>query len=114
MTTQQYLLCVTEAQNYSDRDAYLSDLALSSVWEDEPESAVPADRLEALGNIYDAVHRSIRDIASASGLTQRKLMERFCIPRRTMEDWSTGTRSCPVYTLLLIQESLGIFHPPID
>lgn len=114
MTLNQYLLCVTEAQNYSDRDAYVSDLALSSVWGDSPESAVPADRLEYLCAIYAAVHRSIRDIASSAGLTQRKLMERFCIPRRTMEDWSTGTRSCPVYTLLLMQESLGIFHPPID
>lgn len=114
MTIKQYSTCGTEAQNYTDREAYISDLALSSMWGDDPEAAIPADRLESLGTIYDAVHRSIRDIASASGLTQRKLMERFCIPRRTMEDWSTGTRSCPVYTILLIQESLGIFRPPID
>ena len=108
MTDKQYTTCVTEAQNYTYREAYISDLALSSIWGDAPEAEIPAGRIEQLGSIYDAVHRSVADIAKAAGLSQRKLAERFCIPYRTMENWCGGQRDCPVYLRLMMQECLGL------
>ena len=37
---------LTEAQNYADRDAYISDMALSSIWGDGAE--IPQERLELI------------------------------------------------------------------
>ena len=106
MTDKQYTICVTEAQNYTDREAYISDLSLSSIWGDGPEDEIPPARLEQLGSIYDAVHRSIKQIAADAGLTQRKLADRFCIPVRTIEDWCAGKRTPPDYVRLMMQELL--------
>lgn len=109
MTIKQYSTCVTEAQNYTDRDAYISDLALSSMWGDGAEDDIPQDRLAQLGSIYDAVHRSVKDIASAAGISAREMAIRFCIPQRTMENWCMGVNKCPLYTRLMLQEALGIY-----
>lgn len=111
MTDKQYSICVTEAQNYTDRDAYISDMALSSMWGDSPDAQIPQDRLEQLGSIYDAVHRSVKDIAAAAGLSVRAMAIRFCIPQRTVENWycvGKSARDCPLYTRLMMQECLGL------
>lgn len=107
MTNKQRIFCIQEVQNYTDRDAYVSDLAMSAIWgmqNDDP----PISRLEALGNLYDAVTRSVKDIAANAGLSQRGLAERFAIPYRTVENWCSGARECPLYMRLMMQEILGL------
>ena len=108
MNEKQYRLCVLEAMNYDDQDAYVSDLALSSIWGDAPDAEIPDDRLRQISSVYTAIHRSVKQIASASDMSQRKLAERFLIPYRTMEDWCSGKSKCPVYTRLMMQECLGL------
>lgn len=108
MTDKEYLFCVQEAQNYTDRDAYVSDLCLSSIWGDDPESVIPAERIAAVSSIFDAVNRSVKEIAAASGLSQRKLAEKFCIPYRTVENWCGGQSECPLYTRLMMQQLLHL------
>ena len=111
MTDKQYNFCVNEVKNYAERDAYISDLALSSIWGDAPEGEIPAERIDQLGSIYDAANRSVKDIAAASGISCRKLAERFGIPYRTVENWCGYTdsgRQCPLYTRLMMQECLGL------
>lgn len=110
MTDKQYMLCISEMYNYSDPDAYVSDLALDSMWGDAETDDVPEDRITALFEFWDAGHRSMKDIASDAGLSQRKLAERFCIPYRTMESWCGGQRDCPLYVKLMMQECLGLLH----
>ena len=107
MTNKQRIACINEVKNYTDRDAYVSDMALSSIW-GMSDGNIPAARLEALGKLYDAVNRSVKEIAAAGGLSQRGLAERFCIPYRTVEDWCAGKRECPIYTRLMMQELLGL------
>lgn len=110
MTDKQFNLCAAEAAEYTDLDAYISDMALSSVWGDPQDTAISSDRITQLGNIYDAVHRSVKDIAKDAGLSQRKLAERFCIPYRTMENWCSLTNACPPYVRMMMQECLGLLH----
>ena len=110
MTNKQFHICVGEATCYSDRDAYISDIALSSIWGDNESNEIPPERIADLGSIWDACHRSVKDIASAAGLSQRKLAERFCIPYRTVEDWCAGKRECNIYIRLMMQECLGILQ----
>ena len=89
---------------YTDRDAYVSDLALSSTWGDAEDAQIPQERIDELGELWDAAHRSVKEIAANAGMSNRQLAERFCIPYRTVEDWSAGVRTPPVWVLLMMQE----------
>lgn len=108
MTIEQYRFCVTEAAACGNLDAYASDLALSEIWRDAADAEIPTERIAALEQIWRAAHRSVKDIAAAAGLSQRKLAERFCIPYRTVEDWCSGARECSIYVKLMMQQSLGL------
>jgi hypothetical protein len=111
MTTEQRAFCLSEIANYSDHDAYISDLALSSVWDDKEDADIPPERIEELGKLWDAYHRPFPDILSASGMTKAALSRRFFIPYKTVQNWcATGReyRECPVYVRLMMQEILGI------
>lgn len=110
MTNKQFYICVGEAPCYADRDSYISDIALSTLWEDDESIEIPPERIADLGSIWDACNRSVKDIASAAGLSQRKLAERFCIPYRTVEDWCAGKRECNIYIRLMMQECIGILR----
>lgn len=110
MTNKQFLECYMEIQNYDDRDAYVSDMCLAALWGDAADAAILAERITAVGNIWDAVHRGVKDIAAAAGISQRKLAERFCIPYRTMDDWCRGVRTPPDHVRLMMQECLGILN----
>lgn len=114
MNNKIYYTCLSEALNYSDQDAFVSDMALSSIWEDGAEE-IPASRIDWLRQIWTAAHRSIKDICKDAGLTQRGLAERFNIPARTIGNWATGERACPEYTRIMMQELLGLVgRDPIE
>ena len=108
MTRSEFTTCAAEVSAHTDRAAYISDMALASLWGDAPEGEVPQQRIDELGQVWDAVNRPMREIPPAAGLSQRKLAERFMIPYRTMEDWCRGVRECPAYVRLMIQECLGL------
>ena len=105
------------ALDCADRDAYVSDWALSSALgdapaEDVPAEDVPADRVEELGHLWDAAHLTIRDIRAHTGLSQAAFAARYCIPRRTVENWESGVRSCPDYLRLLLAQATGLYTRP--
>ena len=114
MNNKIFSVAWTEAISgaYADRDAYVSDLALSSIWGDGEDAETPADRLDTLSSIWDAAHMSIKDIRAASGLSRTAFAEHLCIPYRTVQDWERGLRACPGYLRLLIAEHFGIFRRP--
>lgn len=97
-----------EALAASDRDAYVSDWAHSSIWEDDPESEIPSERIEYLGKIWDIAHMSANEIVGAAGLNRTEFAQRFCLPYRTLTNWCRGERSCPDYIRLMMAEALGL------
>lgn len=96
----------------ADRDAFVSDWSLSSVWGDAPDAAIPADRIDTLARLWDAAHLTIRDIRQHTGLSQVAFATRYCIPTRTLEDWERGARSCPDYLRLLLAQATGLYVRP--
>ena len=110
MTHKQYSFCVAEAANYDDLDAYVSDMMSSSIWGDAQDSPSPAQRREQLRSVYTAATRTVREIVAAAGMTQAAFAEAFCIPLRTVENWCTGCRECPLYTRLMMQKCLGLLR----
>lgn len=99
-----------EALASPDRDAFVSDWSLSSVWGDAPDADIPADRIDTLQRLWDAAHLTIRDIRQHTGLSQAAFATRYCIPTRTLEDWERGVRSCPDYLRLLLAKDVGLYQ----
>ena len=108
MTNEQYFNAVCSVENYTDRDAYVSALAAAEMWGDAEDVQIPADRIADLGAIWDAAHRTVKDVAKAAGMSVRQLAFHFAILQRTVGDWATGVAKAPIYTLLAMQEALGL------
>lgn len=109
MTDKQFNLLWSEALSSDDREAFVSDWSLSSIWDDDPESGIPSDRPYQLDELWRAAHMTIRDIRGAAGLTQAAFCARFCIPKRTLENWEGGQRICPDYLRLLLAQAVGAY-----
>lgn len=60
-------------------------------------------------NLQDAANLAIKDIRAATGLSQAAFAKRFSIPRRTVENWESGTNTCPVYVRLLLAQAVGLY-----
>lgn len=97
-----------EALESNDRDAYVSDLVLSSIWNDPEDAPIPTDRIETVGRIWDVAHMTIRDICKAAGLKQTELSRKYCISISTVSDWCRGLRTPPDYVRLLLALQLNI------
>lgn len=108
MTDTQLAFCVRECAAYETRETYIADLTTSSIWGLRADAGIPQALTESLGVVWDSVHRPVREIVASSGLTQAAFGERYCIPRRTVEDWCRGARECPVYVRLLLQRAEGL------
>lgn len=61
-------------------------------------------------SIWQAVKMPFSELRAVSGLSQAAFGKRFCIPRRTIEDWESGNRTPPVYLRLLLADNLGILN----
>lgn len=112
MTPTQLTIAAQEAPHYSNPDAFVSDLLLSSAFlppEDdtaEPDTAI-APQLRA---IWMAVNASFSDFLAALGLTQTKLSRSYSIPLRTVQHWAAGDRECPVYVKLMLARLCGLIE----
>lgn len=109
MNDKLFYMIFTNALGVADRDAFISDWALSSVWSDAKGAEIPADRLHELGMIWDVAHASFADIVAASGLKLVDFAARFAIPYRTVLSWKHGERECPDYTRLLLARAVGMY-----
>lgn len=91
-----------------DRDAWVSDWALSSIWGDPEAARIPDDRIDYLTRLWDLAHMSIREICAEAGINMVALAARTTIPYRTLQNWASGTNRFPGYDRLLILHFLGL------
>lgn len=108
MTAKFFNILCDEAVQYQQRDAYISDLAISSLWGDDPGAEIPEDRLELLGRIWELSQLTVKAIRTSTGLSQAKFAERFLIPPRTIEDWERDLRTPPRYVIYLLALATGL------
>ena len=92
---------------YANRNVYISDMALSSIWGDAECTESPVERLALLGAIWDGAHCTIPELLKKHGLTQTGFAQYFNIPLRTVQDWCGGRRSCPPYVVAMAAEILS-------
>ena len=98
------------ATKEQDRGRYIAEWSTSSIFYPNPESPdINADDLaDALGNIWDVAHLTVRDIRRYLGLTQAAFAERFCMSRRTVENQEARGNRVPPYKILMLAESAGL------
>lgn len=104
MTDKQFNVLYSDAINSGDRDAYVSDWALSSMWGDDSDPILLAD---LCGKVWDLAHLTVSDIRAHTGLTQAAFSERFLIPYRTLQNWE-GRGGCAHYTILMLARLCGM------
>ena len=73
----------------------------------EDEGPIQEELILELGSIWDLAHMSVAEIRAKTGLSQAKFAERFCIPRRTVENWESRG-GCPDYVRLLLLRSCSL------
>lgn len=117
ITPAQFMFAVREADNYTDRDAYVSDIALSSIWGDDdcdqPDDLLgPSARLPLLYDLWDVIHMPFRNIRLALGMSCADFAAAFAIPRRTLYRWDLNETPCPLYTKLLLAHAVGLYDYP--
>lgn len=105
MTNQLRHTLYAEAHNYTDPAAYISDLALSSMW----GAAEDAERIALLRRIWDDTHCTVRELIERCGLTQSAFARHFNIPLRTVQGWCLGERDCPPYLVTMAAELLSLY-----
>ena len=107
MNTKIFSTIWTSALDDSARDAFVSDWALSSIWEDESDGDTLAARAEQCGRIWDLAHMSVADIRQTTGLSQGSFAEAFCIPRHTVINWE-HRGGCADYIRLMLARLCGL------
>lgn len=60
-----------------------------------------------LSHIYQISQISIQDIFDEYQFTNATFGHRYCIPRRTVQDWVSGKNRVPPYIRLLVLETQG-------
>lgn len=110
MTDTQRRLAVSEAVNYTDADAFVSDMLLSSAFlpGDETEAAPDLTQAEELRRLWMVVAAPFRQLLGELGMTQSSCARRWCIPLRTVQGWALGETRCPVYVRLMMAEICGV------
>ncbi len=109
MTDIQFYTIFSAALKSQNRDAFISDWALSGIWDDDLDANVPNERINEIERIWDVAHMTIFDIRQRTGLSQAKFATRFCIPCRSVENWESGTFACPAYLRLLLAQATGVY-----
>lgn len=106
MTDELFCKLWKDALAQPDQELYIAEYGYPD-WFDEISE--DTDKIVGiLGNIHSVAHMGIKDILSASGLTQRAFATKFCIPIRTVEDWAAGRRKCADYGRLAYAKLLGM------
>lgn len=55
--------------------------------------------------------KSIKEIRTSTGLSRSEFCEILGLPKRTLEKWELGERSCPPYVVELI--AYRVQHDPV-
>ena len=110
---QHTYLLLGEAMQTPTREQFVAEWATSSIFDPDPEAKEPDyDAIvRYLWHIWRAAHLTVKEIRQYVGLSQGEFARRFCIPRRSVENWeATGgnARECPRYLIVLLAQTVGL------
>lgn len=110
MTDKQINIYFGEAGNYSDPDAFSSDVALSLLDPDNPDQDVDIGLLEQLRTLWFVRMSPFKDFLNFLCLSQTQCSVRFCIPLKTVQNWAGEINAPAPYIRLMMAEATGLLH----
>lgn len=87
-------------------EMYIGEFGYPDYFEDVGDT--PDKIINTLSKIHAAANMSMSEIIKKSGMTHKQFSEKFCIPIRTVDNWSAGVRECPDYVRLMIIRQLDM------
>ena len=113
MTLLQFTTACQEATAYTDQDAFVSDMLLSSAFlPTDPSTDPDLSHLDELRRIWTATAAPFREFLSDLGISQAALSRRFLIPLRTVQDWAASKREPPIYVRIFIAQLTRFLSTP--
>lgn len=97
-----------EAAQTDDRDAFVSDWALSSFWGDPEDAEIPAERIEMLRWLWRLAHMDIGEICCFAKISMTELSQRTLIPYRTLQNRAGGHAQFRTADRYLLLHFLGL------
>lgn len=90
----------------------MTEYSIEEYTVDEDGDFVEGSDFDTISNFRKrtAAARSVKDICKMAKMTQTAMADYFSIPQRTFGNWCTGSRECPEYTKLMMQELLGLYR----
>lgn len=77
-------------------------------YRDAAKSVSNADD-EVLDQIWSILRETpFQQFRAGMGLTQAQFARRFVLKKRTVENWESGARDCPLHIRIFIADSLGL------
>ena len=104
MNKKLYHKLWNDAMAQPDKELYVAEYGYPD-WFDEI-GETPEEIISFLGELHDIIWRPFGEYIRESGMTQKEFSEYFCIPKRNIEQWSTGKHYPPAWVRRLIIEKL--------
>ena len=82
------------------RDLYIAERGWQTWMEEYGDDT--AAIICTLDNIYDMAHVGCKAIRGVTGMTQSAFSAAYGIPARSIENWESGSRAAPTYTLMML------------
>lgn len=103
---------IRKLQELEDGQNDMTDYAIEEYTVDQDGDFFDGSDYDTVSNFRKrtAAARSVKDICRMAGMTQTAMADYFNIPQRTFGNWCTGSRECPTYTRLMMQELLGLYR----
>ena len=111
LTDKQIYTYLGETAEYTDRDAFASDVAVSVYDAAGLSDDIAPAFVEQLARLWDVIRLPFRDLLAAFGIGQTACSRRFCISIKTVQRWCSASdnyaRECAPYIRLMMAELLG-------
>lgn len=110
MTNEQAAFAFAEAKNYTDPEAFVSDMMLSNQFLPLAIPSLQPDlaKADSLRALWCVANDPFRELLGLMGLSQSECSRLFCIPLRTVQDWATDRHAPPPYIRLLLAQAVGL------
>ena len=117
ITDRQYYVSVSEMPNYTNKQNYVSDLSLASIWyEEKPigvDLAILTDNdideiVNFLNELWEIVNNGTKYIRSKIGLSQEKFSKRFLMSIATVKMWESNVNKYPISDMVHIGKITGL------
>lgn len=100
---------LAEAPNYTDVDAFVSDMLTSVTFldADDEDAEIAMKLVEPLQKLWHVACDPFSDFLSALGLRRVDCAKQFFIPLRTVEDWLGGKSEPTIYLKMMMARLCG-------